>query len=456
MTTMNIERLQITNFRRFAKLEIDFDPQLTVLVARNGQGKTSVLDAITIALATFVGAFDRGKGKGLAVKDARYQLSADALDSVQHFPVVVSAQLSLTSPADGIAEAPAVRHDVLRELTGPKSKTSVKHARSLTNEGKTLQQLVNASAVGLSMAPVALPVIAYYGSGRLWRQHKEVKRAKVLSDSRTMGYEDCLSSASSYLQLQQWMQQAAQALFQEQSLPEHRRRPGLAQRVKAIGLAVDQALAEQGWADFRYSTRHRELAMYHPDAGELPVSMLSDGVRAMVLLVADLAFRCVRLNGHLGEQAVRDSCGLVLIDEVDLHLHPEWQQRVLNQLRVVFPRLQFIVTTHSPQVLSTVSRQHIRVLGDADNLVAVAAEPMAEVYGLPSNSAMQVVMGVDPVPPVPERGQLEALSALVDEGRYGEPEVVELLAQLTRVLGERHPQLQRIMRSIHRQKALNR
>ncbi|MEG1748692.1 MAG: AAA family ATPase, partial [Tannerellaceae bacterium] len=85
-----------------------------------------------------------------------------------------------------------------------------------------------------------------------------------------------------------------------------------------------------------------------------PFHMLSDGVRTMLAMVMEIAFRCYILNPHLKEQASKETTGVVLIDEIDLHLHPAWQKKVLRDLRIAFPSIQFIVTTHAPLVLGSV------------------------------------------------------------------------------------------------------
>lgn len=86
--------------------------------------------------------------------------------------------------------------------------------------------------------------------------------------------------------------------------------------------------------------------------GPRPVGLLSDGYRSTVALFADLARRCAILNPHLLEKAAEKTPGIVLIDEVDLHLHPSWQRRLIADLRKAFPAIQFVLTTHSPQVIS--------------------------------------------------------------------------------------------------------
>lgn len=103
-----------------------------------------------------------------------------------------------------------------------------------------------------------------------------------------------------------------------------------------------------------------------------------------------------------------------MIDEVDMHLHPEWQQLILGAMTEAFPLIQFMVTTHSPQVLSTVKRENIRILAqDADGLWS-ADMPDEETKGVESSTAMNDVMGVNQVPPVPEAGWRNDYTALIE------------------------------------------
>jgi predicted ATP-binding protein involved in virulence len=432
---VKIENLQIENFRRFESLEIDFHPELTVIIAQNGQGKSSILDACSIALGTFVGAFDFGKAKHIEVKDARYKRLPDSVNNEQQFPVDVSA--AYISPDITIS----------RQLTGIKSRTTIKHAEPLTKFGKALGEQVR------NLEQMLLPVIAYFGASRLWVAHKNTSRKSVLSTSRTMGYEDSLSSASNFKQVQQWMMKATYAALQQQEMDTYKSY-NLPEQLSAIKNTVNQTLKTAGWSNFHYSMSHEELAMLHEELGVLPVSMLSDGVRAMVSLAADLSWRCVKLNPHLGEKASLLTEGIVMIDEVDMHLHLEWQQTVIHSLRTAFPKVQFIVTTHSPQVLSTVPKECIRLIGNNAAGQTIASEPLAFSYGEPSGDILQSIMQVDPQPPVPEKKMLDELTSLVDQGEYKSPRADELLEELSSRLNKRHPQLEKIRRSIRRQEAL--
>jgi predicted ATP-binding protein involved in virulence len=214
----------------------------------------------------------------------------------------------------------------------------------------------------------------------------------------------------------------------------------MAERIGAIAEAVEQALQDEGWSAFRYDFAHEELAMTHAEHGTLPVSLLSDGVRAMVSMVADLAFRCVRLNGYMGRRAPQESRGIVLIDEVDIHLHPAWQQRVIGSLRRAFPKLQFIVTTHSPQVLTTVPAECIRVLEELpDGTEAVARHVNRQTLGVESAAVLAEVMGTDAAPNVEPRQHLSRYLALIQQDLGDEGEALQLRQSLEQHFGATHP-----------------
>lgn len=417
---MKLDDLKLYNFRRFKALDISFHPELTVLVAKNGQGKTTVLDAATIVLGTFVGAFDLGKSKPIAQQDARYQRRLGQSDSEQVFPVRLEAALSM------------LREPVIRELNSAKGKTTIKGAAELTSRGKALMEQVRA------LEPVALPLLAYYGSGRLWNAHKNMSRKAVLSESRTMAYEDCFSAASSFTQVQQWMTKATFAALQQKSMEAYQGYK-ISDQIQGIQRTVDSVLGAEGWSGFHYSMQHEELAMSHPEVGVLPVSMLSDGVRAMVSMVADMGWRCAKLNPQMGEAAAQQTEGIVFIDEIDMHLHPQWQQRVIGSLREAFPKVQLIVTTHSPQVLSTVNADNIRLIRHAydpetGDTCSEAITPSMQSRGVASNALLAELQGVDPIPAVQEASWLKEYTALITSSRQDEGLEVEKQALREKIL----------------------
>lgn len=114
-----------------------------------------------------------------------------------------------------------------------------------------------------------------------------------------------------------------------------------------------------------FDIKKQELLLIQSSNHEgMPFHLLSDGVRTMLAMVMEIAFRCFLLNPHLGNDAARNTSGIVLIDEIDLHLHPEWQKRVINDLQNAFPNLQFIVTTHAPLVIGSLKNGKIFSIKD--------------------------------------------------------------------------------------------
>lgn len=220
---------------------------------------------------------------------------------------------------------------------------------------KAIQEKVR----NLSVEPVSLPLFGYYGTGRLWshKRLKEAKRSHVDMENqkiRTFVYQDCLDPASSYRQFELWFSDVFKSAREHQikSL-EKGETLALEQTpyfnlIRVIQWAIDFVLKPVGWHSLAFSQAHDESLIMHSEQGEFKVAQLSDGIKNILGLVADIAYRCVLLNHHLGEQAALETEGLVMIDEVDMHLHPSWQQTVVDSLTQAFPQIQFVLTTHSP------------------------------------------------------------------------------------------------------------
>lgn len=457
---MKIEEIIIKNFRCFEQLEVTFHPQMTVLIAANGGGKTSILDAVRIAVWPFVKGFDLGSqtGKSATIQIDDVRLEKQINDNMEPKE---KTEVNTTGVWDdnGQVKTWLQWRDSIKKGTNSKGDAST---AELTNQyAKSMQKKVFEGK-----EQIDLPLIAYLGTGRLWYQSRYSSEAAdvVLSKteySRTSGYLNCLSQGSSLKHFVDWYgwiyrsyrEEQIKALEQGYSWGE----PGshFLQTIKAIQFAVNCLIEKQtGWKDIAYSSSHeQQIVLTHPQHGTLPLERLSDGLRNMVAMVADLAYRCVKLNPHLGAEATIKTHGIVMIDEVDMFLHPSWQQSVLGSLQEAFPKIQFIVTTHSPQVLSTVPKECIRVLGTNAEGKNIAATPLAASYGEPSNDVLQAIMHVDPQPPVPEKRLLDELTSLVDQGEYQSSRAKELFTKLKQTLNEQHPQILKIERSIRRQEA---
>lgn len=388
---LSIHNLSVSNFRCFGKkgIFLTFHPELTVLVARNGEGKTAILDAVKIALGTFTDSFPVTAGAGFHSSDAHIEVN-DLSSMGAAYPISLNAT--------GCISGKKVQWK--RELLKVKSRTTSKDAFPLTQYGTDLYSRIQADEKN-----VILPMIAFYGTGRLWAEHKGANRGKtsLLAQTRFAGYENALSARSAYKQVKNWLLEALWVADSKTASESANGQFVLAQ-LKAIEHALSIALDQEGFEQLHYNAYYKgdisvrqkkrmpeantDLETAHSVA--LPVSWLSDGVRSVFSMVADIAYRCVKLNPHLGERACMETPGIVMIDEVDIFLHPAWQQHILQTLRSAFPNIQFIVTTHSPQVVSAIPQECIRIIHDGE-----VDEALVRTEGARAEQILEDIFGVD-------------------------------------------------------------
>lgn len=445
---MNLIRLELENYRCFPKLTLEFDKQLTVLVARNGQGKTSLLDAIKVVLWPYIRGFDLGRSTLTSIQpDDVFLRPLKAHQMEPSLPARLTAHASFQNVDWRWSRS----RDSIRKGTKNKSDTG---ARRLEHAAKTLQIGVFKSALIGEPETLDLPVLAYYGTGRLW-SHKPTAFQKFDSSeySRTFGYQDCLDITSSYRNFAKWYTRIFLSYREEQIRSLERGQSNLHVKdeivhpVKAVQNAVNAILESQtGWRDLAYSSEFADLVLEHPVHGILKVSQLSDGIRNIVALTADIAYRCVKLNPHLGLLACQDSAGVVLIDEVDMHLHPAWQQTVIPDLLSAFPRLQFIVTTHSPQVITSVPAHCIRVLQtvtdeDGHGQRVTVSNVEQQTQGVASSQVLAHVMQIDPTPDNEPANKLSAYLALIQQDLHESKDGLILRQYLDAHFGAQHPDM---------------
>lgn len=454
---MKLQRLLLHNFRCFRHLAIDFNDDLTVIVAENGAGKTAVLDAIAIGFGRYL---TKLPGiAGISIRDGDVRIERDERSA--HFMMIGwKAKTRDDAPIEWAAgRRNMASRRILRtslELDGEYQETLKKGMKQIDD---FTNQLVEAEASGQAYL---LPVIAYYGTNRAIREEVQRRRGFRKQFSRFEALAGALEPDSRFRSAFEWFN-----AMEDQERREKEARRDFDYRLpelQAVRTAIVRMLGHE-FSNPRTEIRPLRFvidrAVGNGDVRTLRITQLSDGYRVVLGLVMDLARRMTQANSRFiadGNLIMNplDLPAIALIDEVDLHLHPSWQQRILTDLMRTFRNTQFIVTTHSPQVLSTVRRENIRVLSPDQSGNIIATEPMARTYGEPSGDVMHSVMLVDPQPPVAEKADLQRLTEWVDQGRYQDDAALSLMSRLTQTLGDQHPQLQRLRRSIQRQEALKR
>lgn len=403
MSLFRLNTLRVTNFRCFEEFELELDERMTILHADNGGGKTSVLAALAVGMGGWFS--DLGVAKRhIAARDVRFvdRLVHGRVERFEHYPVTVVCEGAVTGKPVTWA----------RSLGRSGGSTTTKELAGLTKRVQTLVQKLGRSA------EVSLPVLALYGTQRLFRQVRETQGKQPEQANRFYGYLDCLNPASNEKQLLQWLYHAAMAEFQQGArLPQF----------DAVRRAVLVALSGD-FVDLIYDAQRGEPCLVRADGMSVPWDRLSDGYHTFIGMIADIGWRAALLNPHLGADAPTGVEGLIVIDEIDLHLHPTWQRRVLADLMRAFPRLQFVVTTHSPQVIGSAKREWLRGIRPG----ATRAEVNVPIEGRDSNSILADVMGTPSRDPEMER-QLDQLFNLIDDG--DRPTALTLLEELATKLG---------------------
>jgi predicted ATP-binding protein involved in virulence len=182
---------------------------------------------------------------------------------------------------------------------------------------------------------------------------------------------------------------------------------------------------------------------------EINIELLSDGEKSLLAVVGHLSRKLSEENINLDNPL--EASALVLIDEIELHLHPEWQRMIIPRLTKTFPNCQFIVTTHSPQVLSHVDPECIHILDyDGDNVVVKRPESS---YGLDSNRILEDILGVSKRPQEIQSRMLELFRTINNNDLDSAKEIVKELGDR---IGINEPELVKAEATIKRREIIGR
>ncbi|NOY26593.1 MAG: AAA family ATPase [Oligoflexia bacterium] len=317
---MKIHTLRLANFRGFEHIELDLHDRLTLLVGLNASGKPALLDGLAIALGAWLGGTAQAGAEDRPIHktDARLvRQEQDGLPTLNpSYPVRVRA--------DGTVQGRQVSWTrELRRATG----------RTTSGGARALRQIAADTERKAAQDPnVSLPLLAYYGTGRLWVQKRNWAPRQPLG-SRMQGYAACLESAQNTRLFQRWMAwREGDHLQRLATARENGADPGAIPTPHLDAVAEAAKACLDGAARLFYSVNHQDLRLELSDGSVLPFAALSDGQRSLVVLAADIAWRAAQLNPQLGRSAPGQTKGVVLIDEIELHLHPAWQRRVIDDL----------------------------------------------------------------------------------------------------------------------------
>lgn len=436
---MKLKKISITNYRCFGKVDIDFDEHTTLIVGKNGTGKTAILDAVAVAISTFLLGIDVGVSRSISKDDARYEFhDLDGTVDPQHqFPV------NIESIGD-ILDNYNVKW--VRSLNSESGNTTVKEARELTNISKSVQNRIMTGDKSLN-----LPLISYYGTGRLYAQKKEKKNIKSLTEfKRQVGYVDCMAAESNEKLMLNWFQIQTLKSLQEQQRTGKVEKPLLLKTVESAICKCFERISGSKNADIVFDLdTHRLVLNFESGDGSLQkfaMDEMSDGYKNTLSMIGDIAYRMAVLNPMLGDKVLEETSGVVMIDEIDLHLHPQWQQTIISDLNTIFPKIQFIVSSHAPAVINSVAKEQIRILDNGGIYM-----PAAQTYGRDANSILREVMKVSERP-TDIKQRMNLFYSYMDENNYKEADKV--LTEIEAIVGATDPDIAAARTSLDLEKIL--
>ena len=322
---MRLTDVQIMNFKGLDDIQLQFRPGFNLIKGENGKGKTSILEAISVGLGGFLIGIEGVRSRHITKEEIKrvYNPMGDgSCDCMFSVPV----EIALTAEFDD--------GDVISWTRGRNSVNASRSTLQPRDISKKAEKLANDEKA-------MLPIVNYQAAGRVWSQKREksenVFRTKYI---RTVGYLDSLAEASNIKLLLNWCIKMEQVSWQKNMrIAEY-------EAVKNIVAAFMIEMGHHYNCKVFYDKQFEEL-MYSENGKILPIRDLSAGFQSLIWMVFDIAYRMAVLNPNKGNDIALTN-GVVLIDELDMHLHPKWQWKVIDALRKVFPNIQFIATTHSP------------------------------------------------------------------------------------------------------------
>lgn len=459
---MKLKSLGLTNFRGFDRLDIDFDERMTVVAGVNGVGKSTILQAVAIAYSYSLPEYSVSREKPLPVLDADIQqgksaciiemessglgaaslitfLAKESLDKSEKL-TLAHKQSQMKKDLALLQKGTPVYKNLKNEITWIDKRLEGNFEKRLnwlfTDTHETEMRLKR----HLKSSPTQALVV-YYSTHRLLSRLPP-KLQGALPFKQAAAFSKSLTQPEISLnEFAKWHRAMGSSRVIRRDSQHSSRILELLQ--EAISNLMPQIM--EFWFHEenppRYSvTKAATLAEQVNDkkAGkQLFLEQLSDGERGLIALVFDLTRRLAVANPNL-ENPIAEGEALVLIDEIELHLHPKWQRDVLQRLQDTFTACQFVVTTHSPLVLGEVPARCVRFLEFLDGKVSVTVP--TEAYGMDANRILHEFMGA----PVRNRqvdNELKALFDLIDQERFDDARAA--IATLEHKLGEDEPELTR-------------
>ena len=343
MEQFYLKNIELFHFRKFDNAVYEFNPRMNVVIGKNASGKTTVLEAATVILGAYLTAFKEYvpsrfghniSDSDVLKKSLKPVKNVAVTASVQQYPCKVTSQFAWDKSVKTCTRG--------LEKEGGRTKFLGKNPMRTTIE--KWERAIKA-ADG-SDADQIYPLVLYLSSARLWNENRTGEMDRI--PGRTDAYQRCLDPKRGNQTSFEYIKLLGNLASEEN---DGKPLPAYEVIMDAVKYSMKEEL-EPG-QQVLYSSRYGEIAVKNPDGTVINFSALSDGYRNVIKIVTDIATKMCILNPYLGKEALKKTPGIVVIDELDLSLHPTWQRRIVGILKELFPKVQFICATHSPFIIQS-------------------------------------------------------------------------------------------------------
>ena len=368
---MRIKDINIVNFKGFQNKTVVFNGNLTVVIGNNTAGKTTLLKALQVGLGAYLqslkklpggtpyrrnfGSLDKFKKHDDILRDYIYNDEKPRITINADFPITQS----LCNNCPKVSFIPVHWY---REFAG----NYTTHTRACAGELIDAVHQMESLRYDEKQESVYPLVLAFGAKRTSDSQARSSSNVKERASRIEKAYKFALHDKVDFEGAMEWLKHYDKDIKDKKEFEGTR---------EAFFEALQTAIPALSEIDFDNGEIEAVVTVTGHTPSRHHFSYMSDGLQSMINIVSEIAHRCIELNGFLGRNAVKKTPGVVMIDEIDLYLHPHWQKHVLQDLTKAFPMIQFIVSTHSPFIVQ--SLQEGQLVSFDDN-VLTSGEPFRE------------------------------------------------------------------------------
>lgn len=453
-TKLSLSKLKLRNFRRFKEFEILFEPNVTVIIGENGTGKSSIIDSIAKSLSWLAAFLEKENNNGKKITPS----------DINNDNAVLSSQIETFYQLDPLNKFELSLSKAKQEEQ-QRSDSQLESIRVLAKAYRTVSSQTN---------DIDYPFLAYYG---VERSNITVnnKQSNTIDRNRIVAYRGAFDDKSKLIDISNWFIQIdnlskseharilQEKLTNIQQLLDSTNDKNIRKSLKILKKSKEEeyqnAILDNSLNEYTHTREQLNtiIAKLIPNVSELRVdrssgqdelvlssfnqtvsiNQLSHGQKSILSMIVDIVYRLTTLNPHKRDPL--SAQGIVLIDEIELHLHPQWQQTIIDNLCDIFPNIQFIITTHSPYVLSTVDVKSIRILKEGCNNVVETDYPSFQTKGVSIADIVFNIMNTTTTPNINITNQIIDYKDYISKNEFNSSNAKQLYERLTDHFGKAHP-----------------